>query len=742
MKIYIKVITLSLLFIGVGIGSYAQKLTFTLTDVVDKAPLPYANICVEDTVNASTHYYTTDQKGTASLPWKVGRRYTLTYSGYQKKVVYPRQAGFIQVGMKADMKMLEEVLVTTGQGGPTPVDQSLYNIKVMGSKEFQTLGATTLADALHFTSNVQLSQDVALGTGVSMQGLSGENVKILIDGMPVVGRLDGNIDLSQLNLSEIAHIEILEGPLSVTYGSNALAGTINLITKTNKYHSWQATADTYAESIGKYSGNVSVKGMNGNHHMSVSTGYLHFNGFDEDKEVREVAWNPKSQWSFQPYYQWKNKGSDLKLGWNRFEEELRILGTPIGLSSNRRAMDNYFTTLRNTLYLQGNWKAGEAHKFNLQLSRNGYQRERMTYEVSLISNDKIALEEGATSDQFVNYNNRFSYLFNQENWGLTLGIDHNYDAGIGDKLAQDAMMNDLGIYMNGEVELTPSLGLQAGVRWMENSAYEAPMIYTLHGKWFVQNQWEAHFSYAKGFRAPSLKERFMDFVDSNHTIFGNENLGAETSQHVSGRLQRYIEIGASLVTLEASAFYNSIENVIDLLLIEGADSNNFYTYDNLDRKHTMGGDVFANYNYNNRLKLKAGVNYMMTGYKLAENDVLSTVPQTNFIANATWKSPFWDTDIKLDYKWNGAQRRLSVSSEDEITESWQDSFHILNASFHKSFLRNQLQCTLGVKNILGVTNIATSGYSGGAHSGGGSGAQVVATGRSVFITLQYRLSKI
>ena len=59
--------------------------------------------------------------------------------------------------------------------------------------------------------------------------MSGENVKIMIDGVPVIGRQNGNLDLSQLNLLGIEHVEIIEGPLSVNYGNNALVGTINLI---------------------------------------------------------------------------------------------------------------------------------------------------------------------------------------------------------------------------------------------------------------------------------------------------------------------------------------------------------------------------------------------------------------------------------------------------------------------------------------------------------------------------------
>ena len=57
--------------------------------------------------------------------------------------------------------------------------------------------------------------------------------RILVDGVPVIGRLDGNIDLSQINLENVDHIEIVEGPMSVIYGSNALAGVVNFILDTD-----------------------------------------------------------------------------------------------------------------------------------------------------------------------------------------------------------------------------------------------------------------------------------------------------------------------------------------------------------------------------------------------------------------------------------------------------------------------------------------------------------------------------
>src|SRR5690242_6859536 len=96
------------------------------------------------------------------------------------------------------------------------------------------MAAQNLKEALSYELNIHLMEDNILGSGLQIQGIGGENVKILIDGMPITGRQNGNIDLSQILMDNVERIEIVEGPLSVSYGTDALAGTINIITKKNQ----------------------------------------------------------------------------------------------------------------------------------------------------------------------------------------------------------------------------------------------------------------------------------------------------------------------------------------------------------------------------------------------------------------------------------------------------------------------------------------------------------------------------
>ncbi|MAM04866.1 MAG: TonB-dependent receptor, partial [Flavobacteriales bacterium] len=153
-------------------------------------------------------------------------------------------------------KLLSEVVVT-GQINPINQKNAIQNIKIIGAKELKSGLYNNLAEALSQKLNIQLIQDNVLGSGLKMQGLAGQNVKILIDEIPVIGRLNGNIDLSQINLENIERIEIVEGPLSVNYGTDALAGTINIITKKNYTLKKNLAFKSYYESIGRYNNSFS-----------------------------------------------------------------------------------------------------------------------------------------------------------------------------------------------------------------------------------------------------------------------------------------------------------------------------------------------------------------------------------------------------------------------------------------------------------------------------------------------------
>jgi len=113
----------------------------------------------------------------------------------------------------------------------------------------------------------------------------------------VIGRLDGNIDLSQINLSEVDHVEIVEGPMSVIYGSNALAGVINIITKENRRSSLMSGFESYYESVGVYNLNGNFSMNRKNHGIGINFGRNFFGGYSIEPDARSKQWKPKEQYN-------------------------------------------------------------------------------------------------------------------------------------------------------------------------------------------------------------------------------------------------------------------------------------------------------------------------------------------------------------------------------------------------------------------------------------------------------------
>ena len=144
-------------------------------------------------------------------------------------------------------KELSEVVVT-GQYKPQSAKASVYQVRTISRDRIQKQGATKLQDVLSNELNIRFTQDVATGgSDITMMGLKGQNVKILVDGLPMTGRqgTSNEININQIDINSIERIEIVEGPMSVVYGADALAGVINIITRKggqqNLFCKWRYT---------------------------------------------------------------------------------------------------------------------------------------------------------------------------------------------------------------------------------------------------------------------------------------------------------------------------------------------------------------------------------------------------------------------------------------------------------------------------------------------------------------------
>lgn len=157
-------------------------------------------------------------------------------------------------------------LVVTGQYEPQSLKNSVYNVRVIDAKRIKLRSATELKTLLATELGLRFSNDPATGiSDLQLMGMDGAGLKVMLDGVPMMDRGTSKESLGQIDVNTIERIEIVEGPMSVVYGSDAMAGVINVITKKGTESKLSVTARLQEESAGKEYSAFDKKGThNGN----------------------------------------------------------------------------------------------------------------------------------------------------------------------------------------------------------------------------------------------------------------------------------------------------------------------------------------------------------------------------------------------------------------------------------------------------------------------------------------------
>jgi len=229
----------------------SQNTSIEVLDANSKEGIGYANIVLFKVDGQFIEGYTTNSMGIAKFDINQRVKYKVSYLGYESLEGQIGRGEQLSLEMQEQNNVLDDVVIT-GQYAPRKADQSIYKIEVIDNLQLQLRGVNNLADALSQETFIRLTTDPSLGTSLEMQGMGGENVKYLIDGVPIIGRVGGDIDLSQINMDNVDHIEIVQGPMSVVYGTDALAGVVNIITKKNTAKKNLVKITSYTDSKNNY----------------------------------------------------------------------------------------------------------------------------------------------------------------------------------------------------------------------------------------------------------------------------------------------------------------------------------------------------------------------------------------------------------------------------------------------------------------------------------------------------------
>jgi outer membrane receptor for ferrienterochelin and colicins len=635
-------------------------------------------------------------------------------------------------------------VVITGQFEANTTLKAVQQVRVVDRKRIEQQGAVSLRDVLSNEMNVRLAQDGVLGSQMTMMGLSGSNVKILIDGVPVIGRLDGNIDISQINLNNIERIEIIEGPMSVIYGTDALGGVINLITKKPAGKQYTVGVNSYFESVGTYNFDANLGYKYKKIAVSASGGRNYFNGFSTvtGDSIRAQQWKPREQYFGDFQFTYKFRKQSHRFSTQAFNETLIAKGNPNITPYSVTAFDNYFVTNRMNYSVYSDFYFNNKASLNLINSYSTYKRTTDSYIKNLVTGDQQRTPNPEDHDTTTfglvllrsTYTTHNTSIFNSQ-----LGYDINIENGTGERLkGGQQQIGDFAAYYIAEIRLLNRLTLNQGVRFIYNTAYGAPVIPSFNLKYDLTKTITVRGSYAQGFRAPALKELYLYFVDVNHNIIGNPNLKAETSHNFLASVTHFKEVNGTTFKTDVSGFYNSISNMISLIAVDP--STNLYTYRNIDQFKTYGMNITHTARHKN-LSLTLGYSY--TG-RYNTLDSIQSVPSfsysSEFKVNPTYTFPLTRTDLGMFVKYNGALPGYALNTKDNsVYQTNVQAYTIVDVSATQPLLKGMVQLTLGIKNLANITSIAYN-TTASAHSSG-SGNMPIAMGRYLFTSIRFNLEK-
>ncbi len=654
-------------------------------------------------------------------------------------------------------KSLDEVTVVTGQLKPQSLKNSVYQLKVINSQRIKLSGASNVQQVLNNQLGFRFSNDNILGADVQINGMSGRNVKILLDGVPVLDRFDQRTSLSQIDINIIERIEIVEGPMAVSFGSDAMAGVINIITKKNNKNKISVTARVQEETAAKEYHPFGYKGV---HHQNVgiafnknnwnfSTGATHngFEGFGGDQYGRNKSWLPKEQFLGNAKIGYAKGKIDLYYRLDAMTEKLKDRNT-INLD-NAKSKDQFFTSNRFMHQLQSNTHINENLQLNTIIAYTDFKRSTVTKKVNFVDNtSELSTEEG---EQDVSALNSFSFKNTLQykivnNLSLQAGVDINTEKASGDRIEGAPSINDYAFFVSTEYKPTNKINIRPGFRVIKNSVYKAPpVIPSINTKFIINKNMDLRLSYGMGFRAPVLRELYFKFVDVNHNIVGNQNLQAETSNSLNGSFswatvnKKNIKLATTFAT-----FYNVFKNQIEL--IESKTVKDQYTYYNFNKVKTAGINI-ENKITAKHVEASIGLAYIGRAEIIAaniyknDNRIFLWTPEVN--SNITYNISKIKTTLALFYKFVGAKPDFTEEPRETPSGFYLTKTDAYNlADFTITTAANKmLTINAGIKNIFDVTNVTsnTIGNTNLAHNS--DGPVLISYGRSYFVGLSFNWNK-
>ena len=664
--------------------------------------LSFANISLEGTSIGST----SDVNGDFTLSNIPSGTHTVlvSYLGFKPtRVVIDIEEG---QQVKYDIKLQESVhkldeVVVTGTMKEVSRLESPVPVEVYNPVFFKKNPTPNIYEALQNVNGVrpQLNCQVCNTGDIHINGLEGPYTMVLIDGMPIVSSLATVYGLSGIPNSLVERMEIVKGPASSLYGSEAIGGLINIITK-NPDRAPLVTMDFMGTSWGEYNTDLAVRTDIGQH-ISTLTGvnYYHYdNPIDNNADnFTDVTIQERvsifQKWNFQ------RKDNRLFSLAGRYYWEDRWGGELDWTNAHRGGTDIYGEAITtNRWELMGQYQLPFQDQVMLSFSFNGHDQNSVYGDVPYIAKQNIGFgqltwnKQKGNHDLLVGSALRYTYY------------DDNTPATGGDVTDPDNNPDKIwlpGIFIQDEIAIRDNQKLLLGLRYDYNDNHGNILTPRIAYKWSVGDNDVIRINAGTGFRVVNLFTEDHAALTGARDVVIAEKLKPERSFNVNTNyIKRFYGQNGSSSSIEISAFYTRFQNVI---LPDYETNTNQIIYDNLDGSaSTKGISVNADLTLPNGLTFITGATLMDVSTK---EDGIKTRQILTERFTGTWSLSyrFLKNSMTVDYTGNVyGPMRLPLLGSLDPRPSESPWWSIQNIQVTYKGLSN-IELYGGIKNILNWT---------------------------------------
>jgi len=599
-------------------------------------------------VEINNSKYISDEKGNLKIKLQNGKYlYKVSAIGYKthSDTISIFKDTLLTVILKEDPFNLNSILVT-GTYSKHTYSSAPITTSIITSNDIQNTNLTLNEVLVKNSINLDLKNTIARTQAIQMNGFSGNHVLVLIDGQRIAGKMDGTIDLNFLSFTNIERIEIVKGPFSSLYGSDALGGVINIITQNNKNHLTSLKFQTKVSSlVSKIENNPGINTQDYNLNYSsfltiteniyskydINLSYSNNNQIDYNKydnffelpEIKKysVAANINS-------YFYDNLSIKLKLNYS-LDSLHWLAGDKYNPFRNKVSNQRYFTNLTSE------YKFNTTNKLYLSINNSFYNHKMIEYY------NWYKLKSDIQKEYLTDFNTYYQFTPYSTSL-ITIGYQN-----ISEKIKSDRIENQTKIQVSNNLFIEdewqfPIFTLNFGLRYSSNSTFGnfiSPKISTLYK---ITDQLLAKFSYGKGYRAPSLKELFINYSNAavGYNVIGEPNLKPEKSDGFNFSLEYFNDN----LAIKNYNYYNKLTNLIDYYY----KNSNTLSYYNINKATIAGTELEITYLLGQKFDFVLGYNYTYAVNK--ENKKLPFRSPQTLLFKITYNFNK-ENSIKLISKW-------------------------------------------------------------------------------------------